>query len=181
MARCYIGRMFYRFTPPLAVALAALPLTGCVNDVSFRSADAGIDGQIPGLCAPTGRSLIATGVYIAPEACTDVTLYALDAASRNDSWVLHVAWPLYGEYHALEVTNDTTGDVEREVIFTGDPEFSLFSGNYVLGGLEVAAGANALRFVVYNTVENADGTYTRQIYREGSFVLHVTLSSSVGL
>lgn len=161
--------------------LVLLPLAGCVNDVSFRYADASVDGANPALCAPTGRSLIATGVYIAPEACTDVTLYALDAGPANDSWVLHVAWPLYGEYHALEVTNDTTGDVETEVLFTGDPEFSLFSGNYVLGGFEMAAGDNALRFVVYNTLENSDGTFTRQIHREGSFTLHVTLSDSVGL
>lgn len=170
-----------RAAAPLGVlfVLATLPACG-VRDISSHYADASVDGTVPALCAPTGRSLIDTGVYIAPEACTDVTLYALDATPTNDAWVLHVAWPMYGQYHALELTNQTTGDVEREILYTGDPEFTLFSGNYVLGGYEMAAGDNTIDYLVYDTTEPTPGTYERTIVRQGSFVLHVTLSASTG-
>ena len=152
-------------------------LAGCgVHDISSM---VGPDASAA-LCAPTGRSLIDNGVYIAPEACTDVTLYALDAGASNDAWILKVAWPLYGQYHALELTNRTTGDVEREILFTGDPEFTLFSGNYLLGGFEMAAGDNQIDFVVYDTTEPTPGMFVRNVIREGTFTLHVTLSSSTG-
>lgn len=165
----------------LLVAFFVLAGAGCgVRDISASHRDASVDGTVPPLCAPTGRSLVATGVYIAPEACTEVTLYALDASPDDRGWVLRVSWPMYGEYHALELTNETTGDVEREILYTGDPEFAIFAGEYVFGGLEVAEGDNVLDFVVYDTVELPSGDYERHVVREGSFTLHVTLDESTG-
>jgi hypothetical protein len=160
--------------------LGALVLLGSacgVRDISSNLGDAGTQA----LCAPTGRSLVSTGVYIAPEACTDVTLYAIDVPDSGvpDAWVLSVGWPMYGEYHVLELTNRTTGDTERELFYSGDPEFTLGSGNYVLGHFAVAAGDNTLDYVVYNSVET-DAGVQRNIKREGTFTLHVTLSNSTG-
>jgi hypothetical protein len=132
------------------------------------------------LCRPTGRSLVDTGVYLSPEGCTNVTLYALEAQPENDSWILAVGWPMYGEYHALELTNQATGDFLRKIIYSGDPEFTLFAGNYLLGGFEMAQGDNPIDFVSYDTLENPDGTLTDVIDREGTYTIHVTLSDSIG-
>ncbi|MFZ5445485.1 MAG: hypothetical protein ACOZQL_36175 [Myxococcota bacterium] len=137
--------------------LLTLFLTGCgVRDLSAGLTDGGTEA----LCAPTGRSLVSTGVYIAPEACTDVTLYALEVPDSGvpDAWVLKVGWPMYGEYHVLELTNRTTGDTEKELFYSGDPEFTLSSGNYALGSFKMAAGDNAIDFVVYNTIRRAPGS-----------------------
>lgn len=52
----------------LLCSLFLLTLTACVVDVSGELGDDDDDDDSEELCAPTGRSLIDTGVYIAPEA-----------------------------------------------------------------------------------------------------------------
>lgn len=181
-----------RITAPFEVgkhlilfALAsAIAFGGClaVNDSSGDGdADADSDADGEELCDPTGRSLIDTGVYIAPEACTEITLYALEETAENDVWLLAVGWPMYGEYRVLELTNLATGDVETEMLYLGDPEFTLFAGNYILGGFEVAEGDNEIEYKEYLTRETEEGEFYEEVFREGTFTLNVTLSDSVGL
>jgi hypothetical protein len=165
--------------PRRLLLLVSLLASACgVRDLSSKLSDAGTAA----LCAPTGRSLVATGVYIAPEACTEVTLYALEVPDSGtpDAWVLEVGWPMYGEHHVLELTNRTTGDTERELFYSGDPEFALGAGAYALGHFKVAAGDNTIEYLVYDSVELADGGFARNVEREGSFTLQVTLSNSTG-
>jgi hypothetical protein len=158
------------WTTLLLVCMAAT--TGCgVKDISANLGDGGTSE----LCQPTGRSLVDTGVYIGPDGCQSVTLYALDAANPT-AWVLAVGWPMYGEYHALKITNTTTGDTEDEILYLGDPEFTLYAGDYNLGGFEVTSGDNVMEYKVYNTLET-DGGYEENIVAQGQFTLHVTLSN----
>ncbi|HEY3351834.1 MAG TPA: hypothetical protein VGQ83_01175 [Polyangia bacterium] len=165
--------------PHWRVSLFACALTaalGCgVDDIS---AHVNRDSGTEELCAPTGRSLIDTGVYIGPDGCAAVTLYALQDANPT-AWVLAVAWPMYGEYHALEIKNLTTSDTETEILYLGDPEFTLFAGDYNLGGFEVASGDNVMEYKVYNTVAT-DGGYVENIVAQGQFTLRVQLSDSTG-
>jgi hypothetical protein len=159
----------------LLLACVVTAAVGCgVEDISSHLGD----GGTAELCAPTGRSLVDTGVYIGPDGCAAVTLYALQDTSPT-AWVLAVGWPMYGEYHALEITNVTTGDTETEILYLGDPEFTLFAGDYNLGGFEVAAGDNVMEYKVYNTRET-DGGYVEDIVAQGQFTLNVTLSNSTG-
>jgi len=125
------------------------------------------------LCAPTGRVLIDSGVYLGPDACEQVTLYRTDATT--DYWLMSVAWPMYGEYWVLELTNRTTGDFEKELIYTGDPEFLLFSGDYLLGGFEVAEGLNVIDYKLYKSVEAEDGSRSENVKDEGVYELTVEL------
>lgn len=172
----------------LAVVLALCALAACTatRDISINQADGDADGDVDvedrteELCAPTGRSLFRTGVYIAPEACTEVTLYALEESAENDAWVLAVGWPMYGEHHVLELTNETSGDTERELLYLGDPEFVLYVGRYNLGGFEMVEGDNVIAFEVYDTIEDPPGEFFRDIVREGTFTIHVTISDLRG-
>ncbi|MGC4122625.1 MAG: hypothetical protein QM765_50250 [Myxococcales bacterium] len=158
----------------LTVLFAAVLVSSCglgVKDISSHAGDGG-------LCSPTGRSLVDTGVYIGPGACSTVTLYALQDQNPT-AWVLAVAWPMRGEHHYLKVENLTTGGHETKLIYTGDPEWKLYSGDYYLGGLEMAAGANALHYKVWDAVPG-DGGYVDKIIDEGELTLQVELSSSTG-
>ena len=170
--------MQYRTAGSLALVTIALLAPGC-GGVDDRSDHLNRnDNNYAALCAPTGWATYDTGVYLSPQGCTEVTLYAIGEEVPPTYWVLAVGWPMYGDTYSLQVTNETTGDVEDELFYLGDPEFTLFAGDYNLGGLEVVAGANTITFRVWDTVANTDGTYTDVVIEEGTYTLWVTLSDA---
>ncbi len=120
------------------------------------------------LCAPTGRALVDTGVYIGPDGCESVSLVASEEGNYR---VLSVGWPTYGDEDLLvRIENQTTGDVELEEFYVGDPEFVLFVGEYSLGGLEVVEGANQFSYEIRR--RTPDG-------REGVLLEQATFSLTV--
>jgi len=158
-----------RLTLPLATLGVALTMMGCNADISSALDPDGDNYEV--LCDPTGMSLYHTGVYIGPDGCEEATLYIVDEEDPS-YWLLSVSWPMYGEYFPLSITNLTTGDTEREYIYGRDPEFLLYGGDYLLGGLEVVEGINELEYTLW------DGTGEEDVlvYEEGTFTLDVVFS-----
>lgn len=152
------------------VFTAAAALYGCNVTSSELTA---VDG---GLCQPTGRSYVQTGVFIGPGGCTEVTLYANRDADPT-YWTLRVGFPVHGSHPNLRINDVTTGDQETEIVYTGDPDFTLYSGDYYLGGLQMVAGRNDLHYRLYHY---DDGSTTETVLEESSFVVNVVLSASTG-
>ena len=122
--------------PRIAVCLLMLALCGgCGAEL--------VDNEVG--CYPTGNALVATGVYIGDLGCAEVTLQRMASdGSTSSGWALAVGYPAPVPAKGITFFNRTTGDKENEVFYSGNPEFKLTSGQYLLGGLKVEAGPNAI-------------------------------------
>ena len=154
--------------PLFAVALL---LVGCNADISSELDPE--DDNYEALCAPTGRSMVNTGVYIGPDGCEEVTLYIIDEEDPT-YWLLAVSWPMYGEYKPLDLENLTSGDSMSDYIYSRDPEFTLYAGDYLLGGLEVMEGLNEFSYTLWDFIGPQDNEEL-EIVEEGTFELEVLL------
>jgi hypothetical protein len=129
----------------LAIALLGVALDACGVSDRSRNLDPAADNSKV-LCRPTGRAYVDTGVYIGKGACESITLYRVGS---NNAWSLEVGYPTYQDQGSLTFVNRTTGDSENEALYTGDPEFTVYAGDYPLGGLEMVAGENKIAVYDY--------------------------------
>jgi hypothetical protein len=137
----------------------------------------GTDGGNDPYCNPTGYVLSGSGVSIGPEGCEEVTLYRTDAA-KPDTYVLRVFWPMHDKHDSLYLTNKTTNDTENEILYLGDPDFTLYIGDYSPGGLLVREGTNTIDYRTTAVQTDASGKAVTVETAHGTFslVVHVTTS-----
>lgn len=163
-------------TSPTLFLVTALMLfsNACTLQAATSARDRPQNAIPDSICEPTGSALVDTGIYLAPEGCSQITLQPLDENSAaNDAWIMEVSWPMYGEHHVLEVTNLETGDSEKELFYKGDPNFVLYTGNYSLGGLQMVTGANRIQFNEHNFEDDENGQAQQIIIRQGTFVVTI--------
>ncbi len=149
--------------------LAMATVAGCNTDISSNYNPENDNYEV--LCAPTGRAMFNTGVYIGPDGCLDVTLHIIDEEDPT-YWLLLVSWPMYGDYYPLTIDNLTTGDRYNDYIYFRDPELTLYAGDYLLGGFEVVEGLNEFEYTLGGFEDDGEG----DAVGEGQFTLHVSLS-----
>jgi len=131
-------------------------------------------------CDPTGLQFIDTGVYIGPNGCPAITLFAMSEESGNDAWAVEVGFDMRGTHDILEVYNHATSDSEREIIYIGDPNFVVYNGRYPLSGLEVVRGKNQIHYETYTYTEDG-GVLQKHVVSQGDFELQVTLTDEVAV
>lgn len=93
-------------------------------------------------CNPSGRASIRTGVWLGDQGCGSVDLILSNTGEYGS---LNVAYNDHMSGMPLVFWNRSTGDHEREALFSGYPEFTLWIGDFPLSGLELSSGVNEIQ------------------------------------
>ncbi len=125
--------------------------------------------------APDSLRCIPAKDIIGPRYCNIVTLELagsndFDTADNHKSYYRRVDFAT-ADKHIMEFRNETTGDLEREYFYLGNPSFTLSYGVRGNFSFSVVPGKNTIHYTKFGSVNEE-----LVILESGSFVLTVQLA-----